>query len=198
VKVVPESFKIETMQNNIQQILERNPIIPVVTIHSEKDIDRIHKQLSDRAIRCIEITLRTDYAFEAISEFKNRFGDLYDVGVGTIVNPDQIHRCVELKVDFMVSPALSPNLAQHLEHSETPFIPGVATPSEILRGMELGWRYFKFFPANLFGGLDALKAYSSVFREAKFCPTGGINEMNHSEYLALENVVSVGGTWLIK
>ena len=198
MKVVRVLSNWNKMQNNIQQILERNPIIPVVTIQNEKDIERVHQQLSDRSIRCIEITLRTDYAFEAISEFKKRFGDQYDVGVGTIVNLDQIRKCVDLKVDFMVSPALSPTLAQHLEHSGTPFIPGVATPGEILKGMELGWRYFKFFPANLFGGLDALNAYRSVFSEVKFCPTGGINESNFSEYLALDNVVSVGGTWLIQ
>lgn len=186
------------MQNNIERILQKNPIIPVVTIHREEEIEPIHKKLSERNIHCIEITLRTDFALDAIAIFKERYGDHYDVGVGTIVNSEQVRKCADLKVDFLVSPGLTPSLAQHLEHSEIPFIPGVATPSEILRGLESGYSYFKFFPANLFGGLEALKAYSSVFSEAKFCPTGGINESNYMSYLELDNVISVGGTWLTK
>jgi 2-dehydro-3-deoxyphosphogluconate aldolase/(4S)-4-hydroxy-2-oxoglutarate aldolase len=97
----------------------------------------------------------------------------------------------------MVSPGINENLSSALMDSEIPFIPGVATPSEIILGMQLGWDTFKFFPANLFGGIKALKTYRNVFPSILFCPTGGITENTHQEYLELSNVVSVGGSWLI-
>jgi 2-dehydro-3-deoxyphosphogluconate aldolase/(4S)-4-hydroxy-2-oxoglutarate aldolase len=186
------------MQNGIESILDRNKIIPVVTIENSSEIERIYTQLIKHDIKCIEITLRTNFAWEAISEFKSKYGNEIEVGVGTVISNAQILKCMDLKVDFMVSPGLTTSLVQNLEHSEIPFIPGVATPSEIIRGMEIGWRYFKFFPANLFGGVDALRAYGSVFRDVKFCPTGGINETNYRDYLSLDNVISVGGSWVIK
>jgi 2-dehydro-3-deoxyphosphogluconate aldolase/(4S)-4-hydroxy-2-oxoglutarate aldolase len=110
----------------------------------------------------------------------------------------QVNRCKELNVDFIVSPGLTSDLAKALFESEIPFLPGAITPSEIISGQELGVNFFKFFPANLFGGLETLKAYSSVFKGVKFCPTGGINESNYQDFLKLENVVSVGGTWVLK
>jgi 2-dehydro-3-deoxyphosphogluconate aldolase/(4S)-4-hydroxy-2-oxoglutarate aldolase len=105
---------------------------------------------------------------------------------------------MELNVDFIVSPGLTENLAKVLQASKIPFLPGAVTPSEIISGQELGVKYFKFFPANLFGGLETLKAYASVFKGVKFCPTGGVNESNYQDFLKLENVVSVGGTWVLK
>lgn len=186
------------MQNNIEDILNRNSIIPVVTICNSVEIDEVYAKLKRQNINCIEITLRTDFAWEAIAEFKMKYGNEIQVGVGTVISNDQIQKCKDLKVDFMVSPGLTTALVQNLEHSEIPFIPGVATPSEIIRGMEIGWRFFKFFPANLFGGVEALKAYGDVFKDVKFCPTGGINEKNYMDYLALKNVISVGGSWIVK
>ena len=85
-----------------------------------------------------------------------------------------------------------------MKESNIAFLPGAVTPGEIIKGMELGLSFFKFFPANLFGGIEAMKAYGSVFKGMKFCPTGGVNEHNAQDFLALENVVSVGGTWLLK
>jgi 2-dehydro-3-deoxyphosphogluconate aldolase/(4S)-4-hydroxy-2-oxoglutarate aldolase len=186
------------MQNNILDILKKHPVIPVVSIYKEEEIDDIYNALKKKGISCIEITLRTEYAWNAVQEFKQRYGEHMDIGVGTIISVEQINRCADLKVDFMVSPGLTSTMVQNLEHSGIPFIPGVATPSEIIRGMEIGWRYFKFFPANLYGGIEALKSYGSVFNEVKFCPTGGINESNYQEYLSLDNVISVGGSWVIK
>jgi len=87
-------------------------------------------------------------------------------------------------------------LASHFEDSGIPFILGVATPSDIINGIQFGWDTFKFFPAQLFGGLNALKTYGQVFPQIKFCPTGGITEDSYQSYLALENVISIGGSWL--
>ena len=98
------------MQNNIESILQSNSIIPVVTIQNETEIDSIYTKLMKNGIRCIEITLRTDYAFQAIAEFKNRYGNEFKVGVGTVINKVQVDKCIELNVDFMVSPGLTPDL----------------------------------------------------------------------------------------
>lgn len=186
------------MQNQINLFLEKHPIIPVVTLNGPEDIDRIYRQLMDANISCVEITLRTPYAVNGIQTFKEKYGESISIGVGTIINIDQIRACIETKVDFMVTPGLSSLLLQHLEHSAIPYLPGVATPGEIVKGLELGCSYFKFFPANLFGGIDALKTYASVFSQAKFCPTGGLTASNYTSYLELPNVVSVGGSWIVK
>jgi 2-dehydro-3-deoxyphosphogluconate aldolase/(4S)-4-hydroxy-2-oxoglutarate aldolase len=120
------------------------------------------------------------------------------VGVGTVINSGQLHKCTELNVDFIVSPGLTTDLAKELFESKIAYLPGAITPSEIIAGQEMGVQVFKFFPANLFGGLETLKAYESVFKGIKFCPTGGINETNYNDFLKLENVISVGGTWVLK
>lgn len=186
------------MQNNIAEILEANPLIPVVTINSENEVDQYYTKLKENGISCIEITLRTDYAWEAIALFKKKYGSEFKVGVGTVVTGMQIHKAIESKVDFIVSPGLTTSLVQLLESSNIPFITGVSTPSEIMKAMEIGWKYLKFFPANIFGGVKTMKAFGAIFPELKFCPTGGVDESNYNEYLALDNVISVGGSWLVK
>jgi len=185
-------------QNNIEHVLKNNKLIPVVTIHTLTEVDSVYEQLKSNGISCIEITLRTPVSWDAIQLFKEKYGAHFSVGVGTIVSVNDIERCKALKVDFMVSPGVTDAMREALNSSGIAFLPGVATPSEIIRGLESGWRFFKFFPADLFGGIKALKTYGSVFSEAKFCPTGGINESNYNDFLALENVLSVGGSWLIK
>ena len=167
------------MQNNILEILKENPLIPVVTIYDLNDIDKIYIKLKSKNVKCIEITLRTPVSRDAIKLFKQRYGDDFKVGVGTIVSAEDVQFCVDSKVDFMVSPGLAPAMIQPLEDSGIPFIPGVSTPSEIISGLECGWNYFKFFPANLFGGVSAMKTYGAIFPNVLFCPTGGINEMNY-------------------
>jgi 2-dehydro-3-deoxyphosphogluconate aldolase/(4S)-4-hydroxy-2-oxoglutarate aldolase len=184
------------MQNNIADILRSNQLIPVVTIHDRAELDRIFQRLKTKNITCIEITLRTDYAWEAIQTAKQVYGKEFKIGVGTITSVEAIERCMNLQVDFMVSPGLTTNLARAFEDSGIAFLPGVATPSEIISAMEQGFRYLKFFPAHLFGGLKALQTYSALFPMVTFCPTGGINKDNYPEFLALKNVLSVGGSWL--
>lgn len=186
------------IQNNIEQILTDNPLIPVATIKDLSEVDRFYRHLKEQGISCIEITLRTEIAWEAAQMFKEKYGDEFKVGVGTIVSPSDILKCAELELDFMVSPGLTASMVQQFEHSGIPFLPGVSTPSEIIQGLGLGWKYFKFFPADLFGGTKALKTYGNIFKEAVFCPTGGVGKNNFEEYLALNNVQSVGGSWLLK
>ena len=185
------------IQNNIEAILKENSLIPVVTIESLDQVDNIYRSLSSQGIKCIEITLRTQISWEAISLFKEKYGSEFQIGVGTITSNEDILNCMKLKVDFMVSPGLTTSMIQQFETSGIPFLPGVATPSEIIRGINLGWRIFKFFPADLFGGAKALKVYGAIFKDVSFCPTGGINKENYQEFLDLKNVISVGGSWLL-
>jgi 2-dehydro-3-deoxyphosphogluconate aldolase / (4S)-4-hydroxy-2-oxoglutarate aldolase len=186
------------MQNNIAKILENNPLIPVVTLDHEDQVDRLYEKLSGRGIKCVEITLRTEFAWDGIALFQKRYGKEFKVGVGTVISPIQISKAIELDVDFLVSPGLTTSMIPLLENSNIPFIVGVSTPSEIMRAMELGWNYLKFFPADIFGGVESIKSFGAIFSSIKFCPTGGIDESNFKEYLELQNVISVGGSWLGK
>ena len=183
-------------QNNIREVLSHHPIIPVINFNDIDEVIPMIEKLKAKNIFCIEITLRTPIAFDAIRLAKETFGSEITIGMGTVVSKDQIAKAIELNVDFLVSPGLSSGLASHFEDSGIPFILGVATPSDIINGIQFGWDTFKFFPAHLFGGLNALKTYVQVFPNIKFCPTGGITEDSYQSYLALENVISIGGSWL--
>ena len=125
---------------------------------------------------------------------KKNYGNKICVGIGTVINVEQIHRAVKIGVDFIVSTGISKELTKELINSIIPFITGVTTPSDII----LGLGFFKFFPANLFGRIPALKTYQFVFPNVIFCPTGGINKDSYLEYLELENVLSLGGSWMMK
>lgn len=185
-------------QNNIAAILAKHPLIPVVTINAEAEIAPMMEKLFALEIACIEITLRTDFAMEAIGIIKEEYGHRLAVGVGTVINTDQVDALLAHAPDFIVCPGLTTQLGKHLDASGMAFIPGVSTPSEIMHALENGWDVLKFFPAHLFGGLKALKTYGDVFPSVKFCPTGGIDGTTFDEYLALPNVISVGGSWMLK
>jgi 2-dehydro-3-deoxyphosphogluconate aldolase/(4S)-4-hydroxy-2-oxoglutarate aldolase len=186
------------LQNNIQSILNLHSIIPVITINDINEIEPKITDLLNKNIKCIEVTLRTKFAFEAIQFIKKNYANKICVGAGTVINVEQIHRLNKIGIDFIVSPAINKELTKELLISKIPFIPGISTPSDIVLGLSMGLRFFKFFPANLFGGIAALKTYQYVFPNVVFCPTGGINEDSYLDYLELENVLSVGGSWMMK
>ncbi len=184
-------------QNNIRKTLEEHSVIPVVSFDKVADVEPTMNLLIEKGIHCIEITLRNDCAFECIEKALSLKTEGFSIGIGTVVSKSQIEKATSLGVHFMVSPGINEGLAEAFNSSGIPFIPGVSTPSEIILGMQLGWDTFKFFPANLFGGSKALKTYGNVFPSIKFCPTGGISEETHESYLALKNVICVGGSWLV-
>jgi 2-dehydro-3-deoxyphosphogluconate aldolase/(4S)-4-hydroxy-2-oxoglutarate aldolase len=186
------------IQNGIQTILKNNPVIPVATINNAGDLDNQIKKIQSAGIKCIEVTLRTDFALEALSILKSQNIPDFSVGVGTVIHPDQIDKVKDIGVDFIVSPGLTPKLAQHLKQSGIAFIPGVSTVSDLMKGLEEGFSFFKFFPANLFGGINALKTYGQLFPQVTFCPTGGISEQTFKDYLKEPNIISVGGSWMLK
>jgi 2-dehydro-3-deoxyphosphogluconate aldolase / (4S)-4-hydroxy-2-oxoglutarate aldolase len=184
-------------QNNIESVLKAHPIIPVVTVDNVKDVDKLVVELRKQNVYCAEITMRTKAAAEAISYMKEKYGNEFSVGMGTVTLPKHVKEAKKMKVDFMVSPGLCPDLAEAFKSSEIAYIPGVATPSDIINAINLDIHILKFFPANLFGGLNALKTYGQVFPNVKFCPTGGINALNFRDYLDLKNVIAVGGSWVL-
>ena len=185
-------------QNGIRKLLRDNPLVPVVKIQSLEEVEPLITALQNNNINCIEITLRSDCALDAIKLAKKCSNDNFSVGVGTVVNIKQLDEVVDAQVDFIVLPGLQKDLVSALQDIDIPFLPGVVTPSEIMETLRLGWDTLKFFPANIAGGLGALKTYGQVFSQIKFCPTGGITKENYSEYIDLENVISVGGSWIQK
>ncbi len=185
-------------QNKIGTILSSSSVIPVVSFDKDDNPVEFVNFLIKQGINCIEVTLRNDFAIEAIRLIKKSLPENFYLGVGTVVNASQVDELKKIGVDFMVSPGSNLELIKIMQQSGIAFLPGVSTPSEIIGAIQLGLTYLKFFPANLFGGINALKTYSSVFPNIIFCPTGGISQMNYIEFLDLPNVISVGGTWIQK
>ncbi len=185
-------------QNGIETILQANSVIPVATIQDAAALETIYAKIQESGIHCIEITLRTTFALDAIRILKERNIANFSIGVGTVIRPEQVQQVKDLGVDFIVSPGLTEKLAHALHQSGVPFIPGVSTVSEIMAGLEWDCTFFKFFPANLSGGIEALKAYGQLFPHVKFCPTGGITGSTYPDYLKEPNIISVGGSWMLK
>ncbi len=183
-------------QFGIRNILKDNQLIPIVNFNDLSHVEPVINKLASDGIMCLEITLRSDIAWTAIELAMKVKPDNFKIGVGTVTSVLHLEKCKELNIDFIVSPGTSPALQKALNQSEIPFLPGVMTPSDIISGLEQGWDTFKLFPFNLAGGMKALSTYNSVFPEVKFCPTGGVNDSNYKDCIELQNVLSVGGSWL--
>ena len=143
----------------------------------------------------LEITLRSAYGLTAIKQLKQALPNAI-IGAGTVMTPQQYESCVEAGADFIVSPGFTTELLHHGSQSSVPLLPGIGSVSEAMQAMALGYRRFKLFPAAVVGGVGFLKAIGGPISELKFCPTGGIKPTNAADYLALHNVMCVGGTWL--
>ncbi|MDF1797440.1 MAG: bifunctional 4-hydroxy-2-oxoglutarate aldolase/2-dehydro-3-deoxy-phosphogluconate aldolase [Coxiellaceae bacterium] len=179
----------------ITDLLQQHRIIPVIAIDQAQDIVPLAKALMDGGIYCLEITLRTEAAMEAIALAKKNVPDCC-IAAGTVVTVDQLLALQSLDVDFVVSPGNTAELMAATEHLQIPYLPGVMTPSEVMKVAEHGIACAKLFPANLAGGLSALKNYQALFNKMQFCPTGGINADNCQSFLDRPNVISIGGSWL--
>lgn len=186
----------EHYQNGILQVLNDHPIIPVITINKQTQVDEIVQQLIEQNIRCIEITLRTGEGWDAIEQVMSEYGSEMKIGVGTITKVQQVEHAYNLGVDFIVSPGLTPSLLEAMIKFKTPFLPGVSNVGQIMMAHEYQCNVLKFFPAMMSGGIEALRMFKQLFPDTMFCPTGGISEDNHQEFLSQPNVVSVGGSWV--
>jgi 2-dehydro-3-deoxyphosphogluconate aldolase/(4S)-4-hydroxy-2-oxoglutarate aldolase len=143
----------------------------------------------------LEITLRNDYGLHAIKQLKQALPEAI-IGAGTVLTPQQYQACVDAGADFIVSPGCTVDLLAYGSQSTVPLLPGIASVSEAMQAMTLGYRRFKLFPAAVVGGIDALKAFAGPLSQLKFCPTGGIREDDLPRYLSMPNVACVGGSWL--
>lgn len=176
-------------------ILEGQPVIPVLKITNAADAVPLARALAKGGLPAIEITLRTPAALDAIRAAGDAVPEAI-VGAGTILDAGQFDAAERAGARFVVSPGLTAQLAQAASRSETPLLPGAATPSEIMAAAEAGYSLLKFFPAEQAGGTAWLKALASPFAGVRFCPTGGIGPQNAADYLSLGNVVCVGGSWI--
>ena len=172
-------------------------LIPVVVIKDVADTEKTLSALRAGGINCAEITFRTACAEEAIKLAVKLFPDM-NVGAGTVINEEQAVRAVNAGAKFIVSPGLSEKVAQYARKQNVPYYPGCVTPTEIMQALELGITTVKFFPANVYGGLKALKALSGPFPQVKFIPTGGVDLSNLKEFLEFEKIFAVGGSFMMK
>lgn len=179
----------------IAEIMTLSPVIPVLVIDDVARAEPIARALVAGGVRALEVTLRTPAAFDAIAAMKRVPGAV--VGAGTVLNRADLNAAIVAGAEFVVSPGLTADLGEAAVASGVPFLPGVASPSDLMRGLDLGLTHFKFFPAEANGGIAAMKALTGPFPMARFCPTGGITAASARDWLALDAVLCVGGSWLV-
>jgi 2-dehydro-3-deoxyphosphogluconate aldolase / (4S)-4-hydroxy-2-oxoglutarate aldolase len=179
----------------IETIMRTAPVIPVLVIEDAAHAQPIAKALVAGGLRVLEVTLRTAAALDVIREMKKVEGAI--VGAGTVLNEADLRASLDAGSEFIVSPGLTEPLGKAAVASGIPFLPGTANAGDIMRGLDLGLTHFKFFPAEASGGISALKAIAAPFGMAKFCPTGGISLKTAPEWLAIDPVLCVGGSWVV-
>ena len=183
------------MQINSQNLLEMTSIMPVVEIADADCAVPLAEALKQGGIAILEVVLRTPDSLAAISRIRKEVPGVI-VGAGTVTSLDKFHAAVDAGSEFIVTPGLTPTLAQAGADSSLPVLPGISRASDIMLGQEYGYRAFKFFPAEASGGIPALKALAGPFGDVAFCPTGGIGLHNIADYLSLPSVACIGGSWL--
>jgi 2-dehydro-3-deoxyphosphogluconate aldolase/(4S)-4-hydroxy-2-oxoglutarate aldolase len=178
----------------VDELMTRGPVIPVLTFDQPREAVRAAQALVAGGVEVLEITLRTPTAIECLAAVAQVPGAI--AGAGTVLNAGQVDAVAAAGARFLVSPGLTKPLASAARASGLPFLPGVATATDIMRGLDQGFSRFKFFPATAAGGLPALKALCAPFTMARFCPTGGVNAATAPEWLSHRAVACVGGSWL--
>ncbi len=172
-------------------------VIPVVVIKDVNETEKTLAALRAGGVNCAEITFRTSCAAEAISLGTSLFPDM-NIGAGTVINEEQAKRAINAGAKFIVSPGFSEKVALYVHKQGIPYYPGCVTPTEIMQALELRITTVKFFPANVYGGLKALKALSGPFPQVKFIPTGGVDLTNLKEFLEFDKIFAVGGSFMMK
>jgi 2-dehydro-3-deoxyphosphogluconate aldolase/(4S)-4-hydroxy-2-oxoglutarate aldolase len=180
-----------------EELVALAPVVPVVVIDDLDDAVPLATALVRGGLPAIEVTLRTPPALAAIERIANEVEGAF-VGAGTVTTAQQVDDALSAGARFLVSPGATPTLLDAMQASGVPFLAGTATPSDVIALLERGITYAKFFPAEINGGVKALKAFAGPFPQMRFCPTGGIDLAKAPDYLALPNVVCVGGSWMTK
>jgi 2-dehydro-3-deoxyphosphogluconate aldolase/(4S)-4-hydroxy-2-oxoglutarate aldolase len=184
-----------TKQEKLAALFARATIIPVLTIDRVEDAVPLARALVAGGIRVLEVTLRTPLAVQAAKAIIAEVPDAI-VGIGTILNADDLARAEKIGALFGISPGATPELLKAAAASELPFAPGITTASELMQARAHGFNLVKFFPAEPSGGIKTLRALAGPFPDARFCPTGGIGDGNAAAWLAEPNVIAVGGSWI--
>ena len=179
----------------IDAILRQAPVVPVLAVADVDDAVPLAETLVAAGLPVLEVTLRTPVALEVIRRMRTVPGAI--VGAGTVLNAADLAAVQAAGAAFAISPGATDALYSAAKTADLPLLPGIATASELMRGLEHGLTRFKFFPAESSGGIAALKAFAGPFAQAKFCPTGGIDAAKAPSYLALPNVLTVGGSWMV-
>lgn len=179
----------------IDKVMRMAPVIPVLVVKDAAHALPMAQALVSGGLPVLEVTLRTDAALDVIREMSKVEGSF--VGAGTVLNEKQLDQAIDAGAKFIVSPGLTKPLAKAAIERSIPFLPGIATAADIMRGLDLGLDHFKFFPAETSGGIKALKALAAPFYQCRFCPTGGITVDSAPDWLAVDAVLCVGGSWLV-
>ena len=180
----------------IDQICTQARILPVITIAREEDILPLADALAAGGIKTLEVTLRSAHGLKAIQVLREQRPELC-VGAGTVLDRKMFAAVEAAGAQFVVTPGITQDILEAGVQSDLPLLPGISTPSELMQGYALGYRRFKLFPAEISGGVAAIKAFAGPFGDVRFCPTGGVNPGNVRNYMALANVMCVGGTWML-
>jgi 2-dehydro-3-deoxyphosphogluconate aldolase / (4S)-4-hydroxy-2-oxoglutarate aldolase len=179
----------------VETVMRTTPVIPVLVIEDVAHARPIAEALVAGGLPVLEVTLRTAAALDVIAEMKKVPGAI--VGAGTVVDIPGLESAIAAGAEFIVSPGLTDNLGKAAVAKGIPFLPGIANAGDIMRGLDLGLSHFKFFPAEANGGLPALKSLIGPFGQCKFCPTGGIKQETAADWLAVPEILCVGGSWLV-
>lgn len=183
-------------KQSAERILTTGPVVPVIIVNKLEHAVPMAKALVAGGVRVLEVTLRTPVAMDALRMMIDAVPEAI-VGAGTVINSQQLQEVTEAGAQFVISPGVTESLLKAAIEGPVPLIPGISTVSELMTGMEYGLREFKFFPAEANGGVKALQAIAGPFPQVRFCPTGGISPKNYRDYLALNSVLCIGGSWLV-
>lgn len=182
---------------DVLQKIEQVRLVPVVTIQKIEDAEEMLGALVEGGLPVAEICFRTECAEEAIKLTVKEYPEML-IGAGTVITGEQCERAIAAGAKFIVSPGLSEDVARVCYERSVLYLPGVVTPTEIMKALSLGLTYLKFFPAGNFGGLNTIKALSAAFPQVKFMPTGGVSLENMNEYLSFPKIFACGGSWMMK
>jgi 2-dehydro-3-deoxyphosphogluconate aldolase/(4S)-4-hydroxy-2-oxoglutarate aldolase len=179
-----------------KEVMQISPIVPVIALEHAEDALALAEALLEGGIAVMEITLRTEAGLKAIEAIGKSLPQMH-VGAGTVLNANDMKQAVLHGAQFVFSPGISEELMNASKEMDIALIPGVATASEVMLAKNNGFEHCKLFPATLAGGVEALKAFGGPFASMRFCPTGGVNLGNLTDFLSLPNVLCVGGTWIV-
>ena len=181
----------------MQEQLQKFGVVPVVVLNNAKDALLLAKALIEGGLPCAEVTFRTEAAEESIRQMAEKYPEML-VGAGTVLTIEQVDRAVNAGAKFIVSPGFDPEIVDYCLSREIPIFPGCVTPSEVAQAVKRGLKVVKFFPAEQYGGVSAIKALAAPYTMVRFMPTGGVSLKNLKDYLSCDKIIACGGSWMVK